>query len=286
MAEVLLSEAVFLPLVGLLGLVVGSFLNVVVHRLPRMMEREWREHCAELSGAPLPPAEPYNLVVPRSRCPGCGRTVRALENLPLLSYLLQGGRCRGCRMRISPRYPLVEGAAALLGMVVAWRLGPGAAALAACLLTWALLALSVIDLEHTLLPDDITLPVLWLGLLLNVPGLMVPLADAVVGAAAGYLLLWSLYWVFKWVTGKEGMGQGDFKLLALLGAWLGWQALPLILVLSCLVGATVGLTLIALRALERGTPIPFGPYLAGAGWLALLWGGELTGLYLRWAGGP
>lgn len=279
------SPALFAASAGLFGLLVGSFLNVVIHRLPIMMEREWRAHCAEIAGTDAVPEPAFNLVVPRSRCPGCGHPIGALENVPVLSYVALGGRCRACRMAISLRYPAVEITGAVLAGVTAWQLGPGVAAVLACLLTWALVALSVIDYDHQLLPDSITLPFLWLGLAVNLFEIFCSLETAVIGAMAGYLSLWSVYWLFRLATGKEGMGFGDFKLLAMLGAWLGWQAVPLIVVLSSLVGAAVGVTLIASGRLARGKPIPFGPYLAMAGWIALLWGHDLTSLYLRWAVG-
>ncbi len=280
---------------ALLGLVVGSFLNVVIHRLPRILERRWREECRELleAGAEAKPAGEaapgeaggrYDLLVPRSHCPGCGATLRARDNVPLLSYLWLGGRCAACGWRIPLRYPAVELLSALLAAAVAWRFGPGGPALAAMVLSWALIALAFIDLDTQLLPDAITLPLLWAGLLLNLAGTLAPLPSAVLGAAAGYGVLWLVYQAFRLLTGKEGMGYGDFKLLALLGAWLGWQALPAIVLLSSLAGAAVGLTLIALRARDRGTPIPFGPYLAAGGWLALMWGAQLNDAYLRLSG--
>jgi len=267
----------------LLGLIAGSFLNVVIHRLPLMLEREWRQQCAELLGQPQPAGARFDLLVPRSRCPACEQPIPAWHNIPLLSYLLLRGRCARCRARISARYPLVELGAGVLAALVAWRFGFGWQALAGALLTWALLALSVIDLDTQLLPDSITLPVLWLGLLLNVNGLFTDLHSAVLGAAGGYLVLWLVYHAFRVVTGKEGMGFGDFKLLAMLGAWFGWQALPLVIVLSSFVGAAVGVALIVVAGRDRNVPIPFGPYLAGAGWLTLMWGDALIRAYLGWA---
>lgn len=270
---------------SVLGLIAGSFLNVVIHRLPRMLEREWRSQCAELAGEP-PPAEaqaPYDLVRPRSHCPACGAPIGALRNIPVLSWIALGGRCGDCGVRIPLRYPLVEMAAALLAAAVAWRFGVGWQAALAAVLSWALLALAVIDLDTQLLPDAITLPLLWLGLLANTGGLFVPLADAVLGAAAGYLVLWAVYHAFRLLTGKEGMGYGDFKLLAMLGAWLGWQSLPAVILLSSFVGAVIGIGLIVFGGRARGMPIPFGPYLAGAGWLTLMWGDALLAGYLRWA---
>jgi leader peptidase (prepilin peptidase) / N-methyltransferase len=271
--------------VALLGLVVGSFLNVVIHRLPRMLERRWQAECRELNGTETPVVEqtPYNLVVPGSSCPACGHKIRPWENIPLLSYLLLRGRCSACGVHISVRYPLIELVAGLAALAVAWHYGPGWQTAAALVFTWALLALTMIDLETQLLPDSITLPLLWLGLLVNVKGMFVPLSSAVIGAAAGYLALWAVYHAFRLLTGKEGMGYGDFKLLAALGAWFGWQMLPLTILLSTLVGAVIGLGLMAFRNHEREVPIPFGPYLAVAGWIALLWGTSLTEAYLRFA---
>ena len=277
---------------AILGLLVGSFLNVVIHRFPLMMERAWQTQCQELlnSSTTHPPAgkkeESFNLVTPRSRCPHCGHAISALENVPVISYLWLRGRCAGCGKPISPRYPLVELTTALLSGITAWHFGFGWAAGAALALTWALIALTVIDFDHQLLPDDITLPFLWLGLVLSLFGLFTDSASGIVGAAAGYLSLWSIYVLFKWATGKEGMGYGDFKLLAMLGAWMGWQALPVIIVLSSVVGAAVGITLILFRGRDKNIPIPFGPYLAAAGWLNLLWGHDITHRYFTLLGLP
>jgi leader peptidase (prepilin peptidase)/N-methyltransferase len=262
------------------GLLIGSFLNVVVHRLPVMMERAWRAQCAELAGAPAPAFEPLSLVRPRSRCPQCGRQIRALENIPILSYLMLKGRCPGCGEAISPRYPIVEAATALLFGYAAWRYGASLAMAGAMLFIAAMVALTFIDFDTQLLPDDITLPLLWAGLLINLNGTFASLSDAVIGAAAGYLALWAVYWLFKLATGKEGMGYGDFKLLAAIGAWLGWQLLPLVILLSSLVGAVVGIVLIVLAKRGRSVPIPFGPYLAAAGLIALFWGRALNQAYL------
>ncbi|HJW26213.1 MAG TPA: A24 family peptidase [Rhodocyclaceae bacterium] len=267
-------------LAGLLGLCIGSFLNVVIHRLPRMMERDWQMQCAELRNEVLEPAEPLTLAVPRSRCPDCGHPIGALENIPVISYLLLRGRCAGCRVAISPRYPLLEASTGLLSAYLAWHFGLGWQAAGALCLAWSLIALTFIDFDTQLLPDSITLPLLWLGLLFNVFGAFTDLQSAVIGAMAGYLSLWSVYWLFKLATGKEGMGYGDFKLLAALGAWLGWQMLPAIILLSSLVGAVVGIALIVLARHGRNVPIPFGPYLAAAGIIALLWGRPLTQAYL------
>ncbi|WP_323884401.1 prepilin peptidase [Aeromonas hydrophila] len=272
----------YFSLVFLFSLMIGSFLNVVIHRLPIMLEREWQ---AEYLGYFNPETQPqqeerYNLMVPRSACPHCGHAITAMENIPLLSWLWLKGRCRECQAPISARYPLVELLTALLSLVVAATFAPGWGLLAALLLTWILVALTFIDLDKMLLPDQLTLPLLWGGLLFNLAGGFAPLADAVIGAMAGYLVLWSLYWAFKLLTGKEGMGYGDFKLLAALGAWLGWQALPIVLLLSSLVGAFIGIGLILLRNHHQNKPIPFGPYLAIAGWIALLWGDTITRWYL------
>lgn len=280
------SPATLYTAAGLLGLAVGSFLNVVVHRLPRMMEGEWRRDCRALLGLEAEPAAaPLNLVRPRSRCPQCGRAIPALENIPLLSWLALRGRCAGCGGRISLRYPLIELLTGVLSLLVVQRFGPTAAALAALLLTWSLVALAAIDFDTQLLPDDITLPLLWAGLLCALFGWFTDLHSAVIGAAAGYLLLWSVYQAFRLLTGKEGMGFGDFKLLAALGAWLGWQSLPLIIVAASATGSVVAIALL-LRGHERTQPIPFGPYLAAAGWVALLWDDRITRAYLNWVAVP
>lgn len=270
---------------AVLGLLVGSFLNVVIHRLPIVLERQWTEQCQEmLEQEPASPAPPFNLITPRSRCPHCGHAIGALENIPVLSYLVLRGRCKACGAAIRARYPVVELLTGVLSGLVVWQFGFSIQAAGALVLTWSLISLTVIDLDHKLLPDVITLPVLWLGLLLNIPETFASLQDSVIGAAAGYLVLWSVFQAFKLLTGKEGMGYGDFKLLALLGAWLGWQFLPLIVVLSSVVGAVVGIGLVLARGHDRSVPIPFGPYLAAAGWIALLWGGQLIDAYLRFSG--
>ncbi|HRX70449.1 MAG: prepilin peptidase [Gammaproteobacteria bacterium] len=281
------SPGLFVLLAVLLGLMVGSFLNVVIHRLPLMMEREWRSQCAELLSQPAPKSDqtPLNLWRPRSRCPHCGHLIGAMENIPLLSYALQRGRCVHCQAAISIQYPLVEAASGLLAGIVAWEFGFGWPAAAALIFTWTLLAASVIDFRHQLLPDDLTLPLLWLGLGIALFGLFADLPSAVIGAMAGYLALWSVYQAFRLLTGKEGMGFGDFKLLAALGAWTGWQYLIIIIILSSLVGALCGLALVLFRQRDRQIPMPFGPFLAAAGWIALLWGGPINSAYLRWLGG-
>lgn len=281
------SSALFVLLAVVLGLIVGSFLNVVIHRLPLMMEREWRAQCAELLGQDNPDSgQPVlSLSRPRSRCPHCGHLISALENIPLLSYWRQRGRCAHCRAAISLQYPLVEAISGVLAGVVAWQFGFGWPAAAALVFTWTLLAASVIDFHRQLLPDDLTLPLLWLGLGAGLFGLFAELPDAVIGAMAGYLALWLVYQGFRLLTGKEGMGFGDFKLLAALGAWTGWQYLPTIIILSSLAGALFGLALILLRQRDRKVPMPFGPFLAVAGWIALLWGEPINQAYLHWLGG-
>jgi leader peptidase (prepilin peptidase)/N-methyltransferase len=279
--DLLLAQpALFAGLVFLFSLMIGSFLNVVIHRLPKMMEAEWAGQCAELRGEDPPPAPRYNLVLPRSACPACGHAITALENIPVLSWLWLRGRCSACGTAISARYPLVELFTALLSAAVAWKWGVSLQTLGALLLVWSLVALAFIDLDTTLLPDSLTLPLLWLGLLFNLGAQFTSLHSAVVGAIAGYLLLWSVYWLFKLATGKEGMGFGDFKLLAALGAWMGWEMLPVIILLSSVVGAAIGIAMIVFVKHDRRVPIPFGPYLAGGGVVALFFGADLTQAYL------
>ena len=279
--ELLHAEpALFTGLVFLFSLLVGSFLNVVIHRLPKMMEVEWQAQCAELRGETPAESTPYNLAVPRSACPQCGHRITALENIPLLSWLWLRGRCSACSAPISARYPLVELLTALLSAAVAWKWGVSVQTLGALLLVWTLVALAFIDLDTTLLPDSLTLPLLWLGLMFNLGGHFASLPDAVIGAIAGYGVLWSVYWLFKLVTGKDGMGYGDFKLLAAIGAWLGWQMLPVTLLLSSVVGAAIGIAMIVLVKHDRRVPIPFGPYLTGGGLVALFFGADLTQAYL------
>ncbi len=276
----LADPAMFALAAGLIGLVIGSFLNVVIHRLPIMMERDWAAQCAELKGEAAPAVEPLSLARPRSRCPHCGHQITALENIPVISWLVLRGRCKACAAPISLRYPLIEALTALLFGLAAWHFGFTAAGLGALVLIAALLALTAIDFDTQLLPDDITLPLLWVGLALNAFNVFTGLKSAVIGAMVGYLSLWSVYWLFKMFTGKEGMGYGDFKLLAALGAWLGWQMLPLTILLSSLVGAVVGISMMAFARHGRNVPIPFGPYLAAAGLIALVWGKPLTRAYL------
>ncbi|AMO74555.1 prepilin peptidase [Pseudomonas citronellolis] len=275
----------FVLCAALLGLLIGSFLNVVIHRLPKMMELEWQQQARDALSLPQPEKKAtYNLVLPNSQCPHCGHEIRAWENIPVVSYLALRGKCSACKAPISARYPLVELATALLSGFVAWHFGFTWQAGAMLLLTWGLLAMSLIDVDHQLLPDALVLPLLWLGLIVNYFGLFTSLGDALWGAVFGYLSLWSVYWLFKLLTGKEGMGYGDFKLLAMLGAWGGWQVLPLTILFSSLVGAVLGVILLRLRNAETSTPIPFGPYLAIAGWIALLWGDQITTTYLQFAG--
>jgi len=271
-----------LLVVVLVGLCIGSFLNVVIHRVPKMLEHSWRAECAELSGTATAPEEPrYNLLVPRSGCPACGHPIGALENIPVVSYILLNGKCKACKAAISPRYPLVEVLTSVLTAGAVIRFGATPAALAACVMLWFLVALTFIDFDTQLLPDNLTLPLLWAGLLANVLGYIpwVSLRDAVIGAIAGYLVLWTIYWLFKLIRGKEGMGYGDFKLLAALGAWLGWQMLPVIVLLSSVVGAAVGIMLIVFKGRDHNVPLAFGPYLAIAGAIALFFGQTLGKLF-------
>ena len=267
--------------VFVVGLCVGSFLNVVIHRLPRMMEAQWKAECAELEGREPPPQERLTLVHPRSRCPACGTQITALQNVPVVSWLALRGKCAACRAPISARYPAVELLAGLLAVLVAWRYGYSAALATGLVYLWALLALAFIDFDTQLLPDDITLPLLWLGLLVNAFGVFVDLRSAVFGAAGGYLVLWSVYWGFKLLTGKEGMGFGDFKLLAAIGAWTGWQVLPFVILVSALLGAVIGTVGLWLAKRGTDTRIPFGPFLALGGIAGLVWGKQAV---VAWAG--
>ena len=272
--------AFYLSSIFFLGLCVGSFLNVVIYRLPVMMQREWRSDCLGFLEQPNESVEErFNLVVPRSRCGNCGHAISAAENIPVLSYLLLGGKCAECKTPISVQYPMVEIFTALVSVVVGWHFGVSMQAVAALLLTWCLIAASGIDIGHKILPDTITLPLLWLGLLLGLFNVFIDLESSVIGAICGYLSLWSIFVVFKLITGKEGMGHGDFKLLAMLGAWTGWKMLFVIVLTSSLVGTVIGITMILLKKTDRATQIPFGPYLAAAGWIALLWGQELLNFY-------
>lgn len=272
---------------GLIGLLVGSFLNVVIYRVPKMLEREWAEQCVDFLGAEniaeaaKPPApEKFNLITPNSTCPQCGHGIKPWENIPLLSYVLLRGKCSACKGHISLRYPIIEMVTGALSVVAIYTFGPTTAGLACLALTWSLIALTMIDIDTKLLPDNITLPLLWLGLVVNYFGLFTSLESAFWGAIGGYLSLWSVYWLFKLSTGKEGMGYGDFKLLAALGAWLGWQMLLQIILLSSLVGAVIGISMVVIRGRDKNIPIPFGPYLAIAGWIALMWGQEINRVYI------
>ena len=282
---ILLMEQVPAFLYGsvlLIGLLIGSFLNVVIYRLPVMMKRSWKSDCAEC----FPEAklkvddEVFNLVLPRSHCPQCHHLIGSTENVPVISWLIQKGKCKHCQCKISTRYPAIELLTGLLSLVVALFIPFGWALLFALIFTWTLIALTFIDVDTMLLPDQLTLPLLWLGLLVNLSGSFVGLSDAVLGAVFGYLSLWSIYWLFKLITGKEGMGYGDFKLLAALGAWFGWQALPIIILLSSFAGAILGILMIVLSKDKKSKPMPFGPYLAIAGWVYLLYGVEITQAYL------
>jgi leader peptidase (prepilin peptidase)/N-methyltransferase len=278
--DLLFQPGPLLLLTGLIGLAVGSFLNVVIHRLPIMMDRDWAAQCAELRGEEMTPGDTLTLAKPRSRCPSCGHVITAMENIPLLSWLLLRGRCSACGTPIGVRYPLVELLAGLLSAACAIAFGPTLQLVAALIFVWALIALTFIDLDTQLLPDSITLPLVWAGLVINLLGGFTDLESAVTGAIAGYLVLWAVFWGFKLVTGKEGMGYGDFKLLAAIGAFLGWQVLPVVILLSSLVGAVVGIAMIALRSHGREVPIPFGPYLAAAGLIALFFGQAINTAYL------
>jgi leader peptidase (prepilin peptidase) / N-methyltransferase len=291
------SPALFAGSVFLLGLIIGSFLNVVIYRLPIILEREWRSQASEVLAVGTEPPEPaaplgrFTLSTPRSACPKCKVPITALQNIPVVSWLVLRGRCASCKAKISARYPLIELATGLLAAWVAWHFGFGAPAACALLVTWALIALTGIDIDHQLLPDNITLPLMWAGLLAAViigpvPGAALPVSprDAIIGAAAGYMSLWLVFHAFKLVTGKEGMGYGDFKLFAALGAWLGWKVLPMVIVLSAATGAVLGILMIALQGRDRRAPMPFGPYLAAAGWLAMMYGDALLNGYLRISG--
>jgi leader peptidase (prepilin peptidase)/N-methyltransferase len=279
---------IFLVVVTLLGLIVGSFLNVVIYRLPTIIKRQWSRECREWLSvedeAANEVSRPFNLVSPRSECPKCGHKIKVIENIPIISYFILGGKCSECHTSISIQYPLVEALSAIFSLLIAWHFGYSWQTATALLLTWALIALSVIDLQTKLLPDPITLPFVWLGLIVNTGHLFTDdLESSVWGAVAGYLSLWSIYQLFRLLTGKEGMGYGDFKLLAVLGAWLGWQVLPLIIILSSIIGTSAGITLLLVKRHDRNIPIPFGPYLALGGWVSMLWGTQLTQAYLEYA---
>jgi len=283
------SPAVFIAVVFAFALIIGSFLNVVIYRLPIMMLREWREQCAEISSTPAAdlPEGSFNIIVPRSHCPSCGKAIMTWQNIPVLSYLLLGRKCASCKQKISARYPLIEMLTAVLAAVCAWHFGFGWEAFMAMGLSCVLVSISMIDFDHQIIPDSIVLPMIWVGLTMSLfhpmvgaETLFISPQDSIVGAMAGYLSLWSVYQLFKMVTGKEGMGYGDFKLLAALGAWLGWQALPVLIMMSAVVGAVIGIAMIVFRGRDRQLPIPFGPYLAAAGWITMLYGEAITNTYL------
>ena len=297
MSDLLKALEIF-PLIGIisagvLGLLVGSFLNVVIYRLPKMMERDWCEQCVELLGSDNVnkdihtnnATEKFNLVTPNSTCPSCGHKIKPWENIPVISYMFLRGKCSACKTNISLRYPIIEFVTAILSVAAIYTFGANATGLACLVFTWCLVALTMIDFDTQLLPDNITLPLLWLGLIANSFGLFTTLDSAVWGAIGGYLSLFSVYWLFKLLTGKEGMGFGDFKLLGALGAWLGWQMLLQIILLSALAGAVIGISMIVIRGRDKDIPIPFGPYLAIAGWIALMWGQDINHLYLNYAFG-
>ncbi|GAA0830230.1 prepilin peptidase [Cupriavidus pauculus] len=275
-----LPPAMLIGMAGAIGLIVGSFLNVVIHRLPRMMDFDEANYIAEVRGEPLPHPARYNLMAPRSACPHCGHQIAAWENIPIVSYVFLRGRCSACKAPISIRYPLVEAVSGVLSALAMWHFGPTVQALAAIVMIWALIAAFMIDADTQLLPDQITLPLLWLGLLLNLQGWFVPLQDAVIGAAAGYLSLWSVYWLYKLIRGREGMGYGDFKLMGALGAWFGWQALPALILMSSIVGAVLGGAMLLLQRKGSETTFPFGPYIAGAGLIILFFGPDVLPLGL------
>ena len=274
------NNTLFITVSVIFGLMVGSFLNVVIYRLPKMMEQEWHNNCLELQGKEIPVQTQYSIVKPRSACPHCGHQISALENIPIISYLALKGRCRACKAPISMRYPLIEALTGVLIGLISWKFGYSSITLLAWIFTFALIALTFIDFDTQLLPDDITLPLLWLGLLFNLNFGFTDLKSAVIGAVAGYLVLWSVYWLFKLIRGKEGMGYGDFKLLAAIGAWFGWKLLPAVILLSSTLGAAIGIALIVLAKRGKEVPIPFGPFLAIGGIAALFFGQQLAAIYL------
>jgi len=274
----------FFSFVFILGLLVGSFLNVLILRLPRMMKNQWRVECDQLNNIESAPAEPFNLFTPASHCPSCQHKITALENIPVLSYLFLRGKCSACKTSIPVRYPVIEFLTGVMALILAMHYGPSLQMLAALFLTFSLIGLTFIDIDEQLLPDSLTLPLMWLGIVLALFGIFTDLESSIIGAIAGYLSLWSIFWLFKLTTGKEGMGYGDFKLLAVFGAWLGWQYILLIVLLSSVVGAVLGISMILILGKDKNIPIPFGPYLAIAGWIVLLYGNELNQTYLRIAG--
>ncbi|HQO15630.1 MAG TPA: A24 family peptidase [Methylotenera sp.] len=275
------NSTLFITISVILGLLVGSFLNVVIYRMPKIMEREWHNNCLELQGMEIPEQPKFSISKPRSACPHCGHQITALENIPVISYLFLQGKCSSCKAKISPRYPLIEALTGLLIGLVSWKFGYSSLTLFAWVFTFALITLTFIDFDTQLLPDDITLPLLWLGLFVNLTNGFATLKSAVIGAIAGYLILWSIYWIFKLVTGKEGMGYGDFKLLAAIGAWFGWQLLPAVILLSSIVGVIIGVGLIIYAKRGREVPMPFGPFLALGGIAALFFGPQLASYYLH-----
>ena len=291
--EVMQSQLWFyLTTIGLISLCIGSFLNVVIYRLPLMMQREWQSECRLLLENELPgnkpkqanTNEPFNLVKPNSTCPKCKTAIKPWQNIPIISWLILKGKCASCSNPISARYPAVELITALLSLIVAYSFGATEQALLYIFVTWILAALTFIDIDHMLLPDQLTLPLVWLALIASVMGYTITPTDAIIGAACGYLSLWSVFWLFKLLTGKEGMGYGDFKLLAVFGALLGWQSLLTIILLSSVVGAIIGIALLSIQGKDKATPIPFGPYLAIAGWITMLWGNQIQGAYFNLIG--
>jgi len=274
------NSVFFISLCTTIGLVAGSFLNVIIFRLPKMMEREWNQQCSELRGETIKPLPTLNLVKPFSECPHCKHKITALESIPIISYLALRGRCSQCNTSISLRYPIMEALTGIMSGFIAWHFGYGFITVAALIFVWSMIALAFIDLDTQLLPDEVTLPLLWIGLLINLGNGFTDISSAVIGAASGYIFLWLIYWCFKIATGKEGMGYGDFKLLAVIGAWFGWKMLPLVILLSSLAGAVIGIGLIIVAKNKRDTPFPFGPYLVGGGLVALFWGDQLNRTYL------
>ena len=274
------NSVFFISLCTTIGLVAGSFLNVIIFRLPKMMEREWNQQCSELRGETIKPLPTLNLVKPFSECPHCKHKITALESIPIISYLALRGRCSQCNISISLRYPIMEALTGIMSGFIAWHFGYGFITVAALIFVWSMIALAFIDLDTQLLPDEVTLPLLWIGLLINLGNGFTDISSAVIGAASGYIFLWLIYWCFKIATGKEGMGYGDFKLLAVIGAWFGWKMLPLVILFSSLAGAVIGIGLIIVAKNKRDAPFPFGPYLVGSGLVALFWGDQLNRTYL------
>lgn len=288
------SQPIFLTAVGLISLIIGSFLNVIILRLPNVLQKEWRKQCYEFLETEIPVNEHPDLMKNRvlllellgnpSHCPRCNKHIKFYDNIPLLSYIFLRGKCRNCKKRISIQYPIIEGLAAVLATCVAWHFGVTWQTVAGCILTYVLLVQATIDFQHTIIPDELTLPMVWIGLLLSIPMLLIDSSSAIIGAISGYLSLWIIYWFFFWATKKEGMGYGDFKLLAMLGAWLGWQMLPFTVLFSSILGSIIGIVLILFQKKKREKRIPFGPFLATAGWIALLYGPEINEWYLNFAG--